>query len=92
MFIQHTSALKKTRTLFFVLFLGSCSVFYSQVKTKLDSVSKLISVQKSDSVKLRLYKTLCEICLVEENLKYGKLGLDFSEKLITNKSKEVSLI
>ena len=92
MFIQHTSALKKIRTLFFVLFLGSCSVFYSQVKTKLDSVSKLISVQKSDSVKLRLYKTLCVLCLVDENLKYGKLGLDFSEKLITNKSKEVSLI
>jgi len=92
MFIDYRPAKNKIRTLFFVLFFVFNSNFFSQVKTKLDSVSKLISVQKSDSVKLRLYKTLCVLCLVDENLKYGKLGLDFSERLITNKSKEVSLI
>ena len=91
MFLIYTSERKNIRFLLFILLFLLFYPFYPQAKTKLDSISKIISSEKSDSVKLRLHKELCILCSVEENPKYGKLGLDFTEKLINQKTKELTL-
>ncbi len=76
--------------LVFVFLSFFCWENFSQTQKKLDSILVLISNCKSDSAKLKHYKALCEICPVEENIKYGSLGIKFTEQLIKSGSGELT--
>jgi hypothetical protein len=49
----------------------------SAQQRQLDSLQGLLAKVKNDSVKLQLYQNMCELCKVEDNLKYANMALQF---------------
>ena len=55
---------------------------YSQTK-KMDSLKTELQNAKQDTTRIKIIAELCNICEVEDNLKYGEMGLNLAVKLIS---------
>ncbi len=58
---------------------------------QIDSLKVLIAKSNNDSLKIELYKTICEVCVTKDNLKYGTEALKFIEDFEAKKPKNISL-
>lgn len=57
---------------------------------QIDSLKTLIVKSSSDSLKIELYKTICQKSETKDNLKYRTEGLKFTEDVEAKKNKNVS--
>ncbi len=55
---------------------------------QIDSLKVLIAKSNNDSLKIELYKTICEVCVTKDNLKYGTEALKFIEDFEAKKKKK----
>ena len=53
---------------------------YAQQR-QIDSLKICIAKSNNDSLKIELYKKICEACSLEENLKYGNEALKITENI-----------
>lgn len=51
---------------------------------RIDSLNLLLKKSNLDTNSLNLYKKLCDLCDISENLKYGNAGLDLTNKLLSS--------
>ncbi len=61
------------------------SIFGYSQKGKVDSLENLLNKSHNDSVRLKLFVNLCEVCDATDNLKYAKPGIELIESLLKTK-------
>jgi len=50
---------------------------------KIDSLVALIKIQKADTIQLRLYSALCDVCDIKDNLKYAEPLVKLADSLLS---------
>ena len=82
------------KKLFILLLTWNCLIFstvaQSVYKRKLDSLNLLLSKTDNDSIRLRLYIELSNVCDIEDNIKYAKPAIQIADKLL-QKTTDVEL-
>ena len=82
----------KSHFLLIAIFVFAITTKQSHAQQRqIDSLKVLIAKSNNDSIKIELYKKICDACLVKDNLKYGTEALKFVENVEVKKTKNISL-
>lgn len=68
----------------FVAFVLFSNLLFSYGPSKVDSLLKVLSNTKEDTLRLKTLLSLCEECKVEDNLKYVNSAIKLSDKLFSS--------
>ncbi len=61
---------------------NKAAISATDIKRTIDSLLKSVNLSKSDTVKIKLYLTICDLCDVTDNLKYAEPIITLTDKLL----------
>ena len=77
------------RSLFVFIFLTISLLNFGQQK-EVDSLLHVLKSAKHDSIKISLYVQICDVCDINDNLKYGRQGIELVKNIRNNNKYNLS--